>query len=310
MNKNAKILIVGGGDVIDQSLFSYLKANGFKNTVSSFDIGLDTTIQVSVYQYFQENRPEYIFLGSVASGGIQANIENSAEFLYKNSESQNNIIYAAHKFQAKKLLYYASSCVYPKTCPQPMKPEQILTGSLEETSESYSLAKLAGIRLCQGYKKQYGFNAIVAIPATVYGEKSDCDFEKAHVVGALVGKFLNAVKNNEDQVVVWGTGNPRREFLHADDFIKASLFLMDHYDGEEIINIGLGCDVSVKELAQMISKEVRFNGKIIFDDSKPDGVKQKLLDNSRLESLGFKTEISLEKGITQFINSLKAGAVS
>ena len=228
MNKDSKILIVGHDDITENSLYSYFSDNGYENVFSSSRMGLDPTIQVSVYDFFQKQKPEYIFLASTRSGGIEANDKNGAEFMYHNLESQNNILYASWKFGAKKLLYFGGSCVYPKECAQPMRPEAILTGSLEATSESYSLAKIAGLKLCQAYKKQYGFNAIVMIPATIYGAGSDVDIQTAHVMGALIGKFAQAAKENSNEVVVWGTGSARREFLYTDDFERDFQNLLDN----------------------------------------------------------------------------------
>ncbi|MDO8580013.1 MAG: GDP-L-fucose synthase [Candidatus Omnitrophota bacterium] len=297
MNKDSKILIVGHNDIIEQSLLHYFKHNGYGKVFSSSAMALNPTIQTSVYQFFQEQRPEYVFLGSTRSGGIKTNQDNPGEFFYHNCESQNNIVYAAHKFGARKLLYYASSCVYPKDCPQPMKEESLWTGPLEETSEAYAVAKLAGIKLCQSYKKQYGFNAIVMIPATVYGPGSETDIATAHVMGALIGKFSEAIKNRQNEVVIWGSGAPRRDFLFVDDFVDASLFLMNRYDGADVVNAGSGTDVSIKELADMIARFSGFQGECIFDKTKPDGVARKLLDHARITKLGWKPRVGLEEGI-------------
>ena len=297
MNKDSKILIVGHDDITENTLHSFYNGNGYRNVFSTSRIGLDPTIQVSVYEFFQKHKPEYVFLASTRSGGIEANRNSGAEFMYHNLESQNNILYSSWKFGVEKLIYFAGSCVYPKECSQPMKPDAILTGALEETSEPYSLAKVAGLKLCQVFKKQYGLNAIVMIPATIYGSGSDVDIETAHVMGALIGKFAQAVKENKSEVIVWGTGQARREFLYADDFVDACHFLMEHYDGDQIINVGCGSDVTVKELAQTIAKVTGFEGTIVFDKTKPDGVMQKLLDSNIMTALGWQPRISLEEGI-------------
>ncbi len=297
MNKNVKILIVGHDDIIEKSLRIYLRDKGFEHVFSSSEIALDCTIQPAVYQFFQENRPEYIFLGSTRSGGIAVNQKFSGDFIYHNLESQNNIIYAARKFQTKKLLFFMGSCAYPKECAQPIKEDALLTGPLEETSEPYSLAKIAGVKLCQAYRKQYGLNAICCVPATVYGPQSDMNFESAHVINALIKKFHSAKVKEENQVGVWGSGEPRREFLYCEDFARACLFLMDHYDHEELINIGCGEDVSIKELSQMIQAISGFQGEIVFDKTKPDGALRKLMDNSKMSRLGWQTQISLKEGI-------------
>jgi GDP-L-fucose synthase len=297
MHKDSKILIVGHDDITENSLYAYLSANGFEHVFSSSRIGLDPTIQVSIYEFFQKHKPEYVFLASTRSGGIEANRNSGAEFMYHNLESQNNVLYSAWKFGAKKLLYFGGSCVYPKECSQPMAPDAILTGPLEETSEPYSLAKIAGLKLCRAFKKQYGFNAVTMVPATVYGAGSDVDIETAHVMGALIGKFAQAVREHQKEVTVWGTGQARREFLHADDFVSACHFLMDHYDGDQVINAGCGSDVTIKELAETIARISGFDGKIVFDGTKPDGTRQKLLDSSVIAGLGWKPKISLEEGI-------------
>ncbi len=303
MKKNSTILIVGGDDIIERSLFSYFEKNGFRSVFSSSLIGLNPTIQPSVYEFFQEYRPEYVFLGSVRSGGIDANRKYGGDFIYYNLEAQNNIIYAAYKFGTKKLMFLASSCIYPKDSLQPIKEDYLWTGRLEQTSQPYSVAKLAGIELCKAFRSQYGFNAIVAVPATVYGLGVEFD-SKGHVIGALIAKFCHAVKTGEKQVIVWGTGTPLREFLHSDDFVSASIFLMDNYEAEGIVNIGCGYDVSIKELAEMIAEMTGFTGRIVFDTSMPDGVKQKLLDNSRILSLGWRPKIRLEQGIRQLLQTV------
>lgn len=299
MDKNARILIVGHDDIIEKSLTGYFQSGHFQNIFSSAAIALNTTIQPSVYDFFSKHRPEYVFLTSTRSGGIEANQRYPAEFMYHNLESQNNILYASWKFGVKKLLFFAGSCVYPKECPQPIKEEYLLTGALEETSAPYAVAKIAGIKLCQAFRRQYGLNAVAVIPATIYGPGSDADLTTAHVMGALIGKFAGAVKRNAPEVVIWGTGNPRREFLYADDFARAAAFVMEWYNGEETVHIGSGSDVSIQELAGMIQEISGFRGRVVFDASKPDGTMRKLLDNSRLTALGWKAEVSLREGIEQ-----------
>ncbi len=296
MDKISKIFIVGHG-VIEKALTTKLRRDGFKNVFSSSEMGMNPTIQTSIYEFFQKHRPEYVFLGSTRSGGIEANQKYAAEFIYHNIESQNNVVYAAHKFGTKKLLYIAASCVYPKNCPQPMKEEHILTGPFEETSQAYSVAKLAGIELCRAYRKQYNFNAICMVPATIYGPESDTDLEKAHVMGALLAKFQDAVTNHKNEVTVWGTGTARREFLYVDDFVDACLFLMERYNEAGLVNIGVGKDVSIRELAEIIKKTVNFQGKINFDTLKPDGASRKLLDSSKILQMGWYPKVELEKGI-------------
>lgn len=297
MNKNSKILIVGHNDIIEYSLCSFFRQNDYNNVFSSTSIGLNPTIQVSVYEYFQKHRPEYVFLASTRSGGIEANKTSPAEFIYHNLESQNNILYSSWKFGVKKLLYFAGSCVYPKECSQPMNEKALLTGPLEDTSEPYSIAKIAGIKLCQAFKKQHGLNAIVMVPATVFGIGSDINTNTAHVIGALIGKFTNAVREKKNEVTIWGTGQPRREFLYADDFVEASIFLMKNYDDHQIVNVGCGNDVTIKELAEMIAEITEFKGSVVFDQTKPDGTRQKLLNSNRMANLGWKSTVSLKEGI-------------
>ena len=297
MNKGSKILIVGHNDIIESSLRLYFNGHNYTHVFSSSSIGLNSTIQASVYEYFQKHRPEYVFLASTRSGGIEANRKNPAEFIYHNLESQNNIFYSSWKFGVKKLLYFAGSCVYPKECFQPMNENALLTGPLEETSEPYSIAKIAGIKSCQAFKKQYGLNAIVMVPATVYGSGCDINIETSHVIGALIGKFADAVKRNQKDVTVWGTGQPRREFLYVDEFVEACLFLMENYDECDIVNVGCGSDVTIKQLAEMIAEVTGFKGNVIFDQTKPDGTMRKLLNIDRMTGLGWKSRVSLQEGI-------------
>ncbi len=305
MDRTSKIFIVGHNDVVEKALLEQLEKRGFQQVFSSSNLGLNTTIQPSVYAFFQEKRPEFVFLTSVRSGGIEANQKLAAEFLYQNLESQNNIIYSSHKFGVKKLLFVAASCLYPKDCPQPMKEEHLLTGPFEPTSQAYSVAKLAGVQLCQAYRQQHGFNAISVVPATVYGPHSDTDLEKAHVMGALIAKFHQAVAQNAPEVTVWGSGNPCREFIFAEDFADACFFAMERYNDASILNIGTGTDVPIRELAQMIAKTAGFQGKIVFDKSKPDGAPRKLLDSSKLGGLGWRPKVALEDGIRKTYNWYK-----
>lgn len=309
MNIDSSILIVGHNDICEIALRDYLRGQGFKKVDSTSELAINPTIQASVYEYFQEYRPEYVFCGSTMSGGIQANINQSGEFLYHNSQSQNNILYAANKFGTQKVLYIGSSCVYPKEADQPIVEDSLLTGPVEKTSEAYAISKIAGIKLCQHFRRQYNFNAIVMIPATLYGPGQDMDQDKAHVLGALMSKFSEAAAEKKEKVVVWGTGEPRREFLYADDFAAACVFLMEHYNEEEIINVGVGEDVSIRELAECIAEGVGFKGQIDFDRSKPDGAMQKLLDNSKINKLGWRAKTKLKDGINVTIKSFKGAGV-
>lgn len=297
MNRDSKILIVGHDDLVENALTQYFQTRQYRHVFSSSAIALNPTIQAPVYEFFAKYRPEYVFLTPTRSGGIEANQRQAGEFIYHNLESQNNVLYASYKFGVKKVFFFASSCVYPKQCPQPIKPEYLLTAPLEKTSEPYAIAKIAGIKLCQAFRKQYGLETIVAVPATVYGPRADVRGETAHVLGALIGKFADAVETAAKEVVIWGTGRPRREFLYIDDFVEASVFLMNQYQGEDIIHIGCGCDVMIKDLAEMIKRICGFQGEIIFDETKPDGTMQKLLDNASLTRMGWKAKVTLEEGI-------------
>lgn len=301
MRRDSRILIVGHMDSVENSLLSHFRSKGFKKVFSNNKDRIDVLSQARVERFFKDKRPEYVFLGSIRSGGIAANLKYPAEFIYENCQAQGNVIHAAWRHGAKKLLYFTGSCAYPALAKQPIKESSLLTGPLEPTSEAYSTAKIAGTIMCQAYKAQYGFNAIVAVPATLYGPGSDDDLETAHVMGALIAKFQKAVRSNEKQVTVWGTGRPRREFLYVDDFVSACSFLMDKYDGAELINIGCGTDVSIKGLAGMIARLSGFKGKVTFDASKPDGVMRKLMDNRRITAMGWKPKKGLEEGIRKTI---------
>lgn len=295
MEKSAKIFVAGAKSLIGAALIRHLKERKFKKVIS--DSGVDLINQASVRSFFNKERPNYVFLAHLEQGGILANIKYPAAFIYRNLAAQNNVIDSAYNFGVKKLIFLASSCVYPKECPQPIKEEYLLTGRLEETNEPYSIAKIAGIKMCQAYNRQYGTKFISAIPATVYGRGSQSDLENSHVIHALLKKIHYAKKNNRRNVVAWGTGKPRREFIHEDDLAIALIFLMDNYNQSEIINAGYGEDISIKELAMLIKGIIGFKGSIIFDKSKPDGVLRKILDSSRLRKLGWKPKIDLKQGL-------------
>ncbi len=297
MHRNSRIFIVGHNDSIENSLRGYFQAQGFTHVISNTKDRVDLLNQSKVDVFLKKFKPEYVFLGSLRSGGIAANQKFPAEFIYENIQSQNLVIEAARRWGVKKLLYFSSSCVYPKEAKQPIKEASLLTGRLEPTSESYALAKIAGTKMCQATKAQYGFNAIVAVPATLYGPGSDTNISSAHVLGALIAKFHKAKCEGDSQVIVWGSGRSRREFLYVDDFVSASLFLMERYNGAEPINVGCGYDVTIKQLAEMIKAASGFKGKIKFDASKPDGAMRKLLDSTKMRKLGWKAKVSLEEGI-------------
>lgn len=297
MEKNSKIFIVGDKSILGTSLIHFFKSNGFYNVLSESMRNIDLLDQKSVSSFFRKEKPEYVFLTYLKSGGIIANIKYSAEFIYDNLQIQNNVIHYSFKFGVKKLLFLGSSCIYPRDCPQPIKEEYLLSGRLENTSESYAISKIAGIKMCQAYSQQYRLNCISLIPATIYGPNDDFKLETGHVIPSLIRKFHRAKINNEKKAIVWGTGEPRREFIYVDDVIDASIFLMTNYSSSEIINVGCGDDILIKELAQFIKVIIGFKGNIVFDESKPDGVLRKLLDNSKIADLGWKAKIGLEEGI-------------
>ena len=305
MHRNSSIFIVGHKDGIEHSLLAHFAARGFKNVFSNNKDNIDVLNQAKTAKFFKQVKPEYVFLGSFRSGGIAANQKYPGEFIHENCQAQNNVIHAAYLNGAQKLLYFASSCVYPKEAKQPIREGALLTGPLEETSEAYAVAKIAGIKMCQAYQAQYGFNAAAVVPATLYGPGSDDDLETAHVMGALIGKFHKAAREGKKEVVVWGTGRPHREFLYVDDFTAACVFLMDKYNDGDLINIGGGHDVSIKTLAGMIAAATGFKGKIVFDASQPDGAMRKLLDNRRITRLGWKPKVGLEEGIKKTVEGIK-----
>ncbi|MBI4309474.1 MAG: GDP-L-fucose synthase [Candidatus Omnitrophica bacterium] len=305
MHRNSRVFITGHKDSIENSLLTHFTAQGFKNVFSNNKDKVDVLNQAKTEKFFKAEKPEYVFLGSIRSGGIAANQKYPAEFIYENCRSQNNVIHAAYLNGTKKLLYFASSCVYPKDARQPIKEGALCAGPLEKTSEAYAAAKIAGVAMCRAYRAQYGFNAVAVVPATLYGPGSDDDLENAHVMGALIAKFCRAGANGDKQAVVWGTGKPRREFLYVDDFTAACVFLMDKYHAGDLINAGGGHDVSIKELAGMIAAAAGFKGKIIFDASRPDGAMRKLLDNRRITQLGWRPKIGLQEGIKKTINWYK-----
>lgn len=303
--RGARILIVGDGGLIEEGFYQFLVRGGFTGVLSASRIGLDATIQPAVYDFFQKERPDYVVLGSTVSGGIGANRARPADFIYHNSESQNNIIYAGWKFGVKKLVYLGASCVYPKDAAPPIKEGAFLTGELEPTSAPYSVAKIAGIKLCEAYRQQHGFEAVSLIPATVYGPQRDIDAVQAHVMGALVKNFYEAARQGRREVSVWGSGEARREFIYIDDLVRAVMVLLEHPVKHNVVNVGTGSDVSIRELAGIIAGATGFTGEIRCDRSKPDGAKQKLLDSGRIRELGWCPEVRLEDGIRRCVDCLR-----
>lgn len=302
VDKGSKIYLAGHRGLVGSALKRKLESKGYSNIIFRTHRELDLTNQQEVNEFFKIEAPEYVFLAAAKVGGILANNTYPAEFIYENLTIEANVIHASHKYGVKKLLFLGSSCIYPKLAPQPLKEEYLLTGSLEETNEAYAIAKIAGIRLCKHYNQQYGTNFISVMPTNLYGPNDNFDLETSHVMPALIRKFHEAKVNNEPEVVIWGTGKPHREFLHVDDMADACVYLMENFNKDDIgefVNIGVGNDITISELAELIKEIVGFQGEIKKDLSKPDGTPQKLLDITRLSSLGWKAKISLKDGIKQ-----------
>lgn len=302
MLKSAKIYVAGSNGMVGSAIVRTLKAKGYTNIFEKSSKELDLKNQQAVHDFFSQEQPEYVFLAAAKVGGIHANNTYPATFIYDNIMIQSNVIQAAYEFNVKKLLFLGSSCIYPKFAPQPIKEEYLLTGSLEPTNEAYAIAKIAGLKMCQFYKQQYGCNFISAMPTNLFGINDNFNLENSHVLPALLRKFIEAKQNHKQEVTIWGSGTPMREFLFVDDLAEACLFLMESYNGVETVNIGTGEDVSIKELAETIMKIVGFEGNLFFDASKPDGASRKLLDVSKINSLGWKHETNLEEGIKKTLN--------
>lgn len=297
MEKNAKIYVAGHRGLVGSAIVRALEAAGYTNIITRTRTELDLLDNQAVARFFSEEKPEYIFLAAAKVGGILANKERPAAFIYENLQIQNNIIHNAYTNSVQKLLFLGSSCIYPKMAPQPITEDYLLTGPLESTNKAYAVAKIAGITMCQSYNQEYGTKFISVMPTNLYGPNDNFDRESSHVLPALIRKFDDARAANSPSVTLWGTGTPKREFLHVDDLAEAALFLMNEYDESEIVNIGTGEDVSIKELAEMIQNVVGYTGEITWDTSKPDGTPRKLLDVSKLHRLGWKHSIELSDGI-------------
>lgn len=313
MEQDAKIYVAGHRGLVGGAIVRKLEAEGFTNIITRTHAELDLLRQADVEQFFADEKPDYVFMAAAKVGGIQANNIYRADFIYDNIQIQNNVIHASYAQEVKKLLFLGSSCIYPKLCPQPIKEEYLLTGELEPTNEPYAIAKIAGIKICEAFNAQYGTNYISVMPTNLYGPGDNFDLEKSHVLPALLRKFHEAKERGDTEVVMWGTGTPRREFIHVDDLASAVFYLMQTYDGSEIVNIGVGEDVSIRELAELVKDIVGFEGEIVNDTTKPDGTPQKLLDVSRLNTLGWKATISLRDGITStyqwYLDQIKAGNI-
>jgi GDP-L-fucose synthase len=295
--RDARIYVAGHTGLVGSAVMRRLKAGGFTNVLTAEREDLDLRDQGAVDRWFEAHRPEVVFLVAGTVGGILANSTRPAEFIYDNMMIHATVVHAAYRERARKVLYLGSSCIYPRGCPQPMKEEYLLAGPLEPTNEPYAVAKIAGIKLCQAYRRQYGCDFISAMPTNLYGPNDNFDLTSSHVLPALMRKFHDARVEGRREVVIWGTGAPRREFLHVDDLADACLFLMERYDGEEHINVGTGADLSIRELAELVRGVVYPEAKLTFDTSKPDGTPRKLLDVSRLHALGWRHRIELRAGI-------------
>jgi len=297
MNKDSKIYVAGHRGLVGSAIMRKLQQEGYTNIITRTHKELDLTSQAQTQEFFKKEKPEYVFLAAAKVGGIHANNTYPADFAYINIMIESNVIKASYDYGVKKLLFLGSSCIYPKLCPQPIKEEYLLTGLLEKTNEAYAIAKIAGLKMCQYFNRQYGTNYISVMPTNLYGPNDNFDLETSHVLPALIRKFHEAKIDNKPYVEVWGTGTPRREFLHVDDLADAVIYLMNNYDENEPLNIGTGKDITIKELAGLIKEIVGYEGEIKFDTTKPDGTPRKLLDVSRLHNAGWEHKITLREGI-------------
>lgn len=302
MKKNSKIFVAGHKGLAGSAVLRKLTEQNYSNLVLRTHQELDLENQADVQTFFERERPEYVFLAAAKVGGIHANNVYRADFLIKNLKIQNNVIESAYRFDSKKLLFLGSSCIYPKLAPQPLKEEYLLTGLLEPTNEPYAIAKIAGIKLCESYNRQYGTDFISAMPTNLYGPNDNFDLNNSHVLPALIRKFVEARDRNAPEVIIWGTGTPLREFLHVDDLADALIFLMMHYSGNEFVNVGTGREISILDLAHCIKRLTGYSGKLEFDSSKPDGTPRKVMDISKLNAMGWYPKISLDTGLKQTID--------
>ena len=310
MNPTAKIYIAGHKGMVGSAIHRALLAKGFSTFVLRTSAELDLRNQQAVNDFFEQEKPDYVFLAAAKVGGIQANNTYRAEFIYDNLMIEANIIHAAYLHSVEKMLFLGSSCIYPKNAPQPLKEEYILTGTLEETNEPYAIAKIAGIKLCDAYRAQYGCNFISAMPTNLYGPNDNYDLSNSHVLPALLRKFHEAKERNAPTVTVWGSGKPQREFLHVDDMADACIFLMEHYSDKGCVNVGCGIDINIENLALMIKAIIGYEGRILFDVEKPDGTMRKLMDVAKINELGWKYSIGLQEGIEKVYHEYKLTAGS
>ena len=309
MEKASKVYVAGHRGMVGSAIVRKLEREGYTNIITRSSKELDLRDQAAVTEFFRSEKPEYVFLAAAKVGGIVANNTYRADFLYENLMIQSNVIHQSHVNGVKKLLFLGSSCIYPKMCPQPIKEEYLLTGSLEHTNEPYAIAKIAGLKMCESYRMQYGSDFISVMPTNLYGPNDNYDLNNSHVLPALVRKFYEAVRDGKPHVEIWGSGKPMREFLHVDDLADACYFLMQQYSGAGFFNIGTGTDLTIADLAVMIKKISGFNGDLKFDASKPDGTPRKLLDVSSMHNLGWKHRISLEEGLKMVWEEVNARQV-
>jgi len=305
MNHQDKIYVAGHRGMVGSAIVRRLQQEGFTNIIVRTSKELDLRDQLAVASFFKEEKPDYVFLAAAKVGGIIANNTFRGQFIYENLMIQNNVIHHAYLNDVKKLMFLGSSCIYPKMAPQPLKEEYLLTGPLEPTNEPYAIAKIAGIEMCDAYRAQYGSNFISVMPTNLYGPNDNYDLQNSHVLPAMLRKMHEAMINNAPQVEIWGTGTPKREFLHADDMADACFYLMQHYNEKGLVNIGVGEDISIGDLAKLIKKIVGYKGDLHFDTSKPDGTPRKLMDVSKLHGYGWKANIGLEEGITAVYQEVK-----
>jgi GDP-L-fucose synthase len=305
MEKSSKIYVAGHRGMVGSAIVRKLQAEGYSNIVLRTSKELDLRNQSQVENFFAAEKPEYVFLAAAKVGGIMANNTYRADFLYENLMIESNVIHQSYVHQVKKLLFLGSSCIYPKLAPQPLKEEYLLSGYLEETNEPYAIAKIAGIKLCESYRRQYGCDFISAMPTNLYGPNDNYDLEKSHVMPALIRKFHEAKMNNSPTVEVWGSGKPLREFMHVDDLADACLFLMENYSDLGFVNIGSGEEITIRDLAFLIKNVIGYQGEIELDATKPDGTPRKLMDDSLINQLGWRPIISLSLGIEKLVKNLK-----
>lgn len=305
MEKDSKIYIAGHTGLVGSALYRKLKSDGYTNIITRTHTELDLTNQAAVNLFFQKEAPEYVFMAAAKVGGVYINNLQPASFMYQNMAMGINVIDAAYRYGVKKLLYMGSNCIYPKMAQQPIKEEALLTGALEKTNEGYALAKIAGVKMCEYYNREYGTDFISCMPCNAYGPGDSYDLKGSHVIAAMIRKFYTAKQEHSDSVVLWGTGTPLREFIYIDDVADAAVFLMNHYSGNETVNIGTGTEYAIRELAEKIRDAVGYNGTVSYDKSKPDGMKRKLLNAEKIFALGWMPKVSFERGIAYTVQDFK-----